>query len=341
MSHSILLVDDEHLVIKGLRIMLVRSGLPLGEIREAENGRQAWAMVKERAPDLLVTDIRMPEMDGLELCRTLRAAGVQAKIVILSGYGDFKYAQEAMKYGARDYLLKPVQRAELIQTISRLLAEESGAEGAHIAYKELESIIRGLEEGLWHGADDEIRRCVQRTRELLAGASLQYCLKIAGDVGETLCTRLSSRLGQPLEFALPRYAGNGKEGFFPWFEELLREWRRRLEERRESADYGLFETAREYIRENYASDITLEELARKIGFSPSYFSQMFKLRTGKSFVQFKNEIRLAKALELLEQPGKTATEVALAVGYHDLTYFIRAFKEFTGLTPNEFKRKRK
>ena len=95
----------------------------------------------------------------------------------------------------------------------------------------------------------------------------------------------------------------------------------------------------DYLNENYDKDVSLELVAKITGFSPSYFSQIFKTKSGKSFLQYKNDIRIQKAMHLLNTTGSSVTSVAFEVGYNDVTYFTRAFKEYIGVTPSEYKKR--
>jgi len=338
---SILLVDDEPLVIKGIRIMLERSGLPIDMIREAENGEEALSLIKEKTPDVLITDICMPKMDGLELCRKIYRKCPKTGILIISGYDDFKYAQQAIKYGVKEYLLKPIQKNELIKTVSGIIRENENADKLlYIAHQDMDLVIGMLENGLWNAVNADIQQGLKKLYGFLDDVPLEYCIKITNDVCDILLSRLSLKIGYTLKMQIGQFTGTDKNNFYPWLNEVLKKTQYELSERRANADYNLFEMAKEYMKENYKSDITLEELARKTGFSPNYFSQLFKIKTGKTFVQFRKEIRITKAMELLCQPDKTVTEVAMDVGYNDSTYFIRAFKEYTSLTPSEYKRKR-
>lgn len=87
------------------------------------HGLEALQWIEENSVDLLITDIRMPIMDGLELVRRVRAYDPFIKIIILSGYDDFQYAQTCMRYGVSEYLLKPIDREQLLGTMNRLKSE--------------------------------------------------------------------------------------------------------------------------------------------------------------------------------------------------------------------------
>ena len=87
---------------------------------EASDGELALPMLEAEAPDILITDIKMPFMDGLELSRIVRARLPQTRIVILSGHDEFRYAQEAIQLGVTEYLLKPVSAQDLLDALARI-----------------------------------------------------------------------------------------------------------------------------------------------------------------------------------------------------------------------------
>lgn len=118
---NILIVEDEKFVRKGIKLLIERTGLCSGEIVDCKNGQEAVEKLKASAFDLIITDIKMPIMDGLAFIDCVRKENLSdAPIVILSGYDDFTYAVEALRRGAREYLLKPLDRdafTEMLKTI--------------------------------------------------------------------------------------------------------------------------------------------------------------------------------------------------------------------------------
>lgn len=112
--NSILLVDDERWVRTALRKTIEKTELPFQVAHEAVNGLDALDWLNHNRVDLVLTDVRMPVMDGLALMRHLRAEGeLPAEVIVVSGHDDFHYAQQAIRLGAFDYLLKPVETEEM------------------------------------------------------------------------------------------------------------------------------------------------------------------------------------------------------------------------------------
>lgn len=120
--YSVILVDDEVFTRKGLRNLINWEACGFRVTGEADNGEDALEIVRRDRPDLVITDIRMPVMDGLELIRLVREdeALAATAFIIISGYDDFAYAQKAVRYGVVDFILKPVDDREMENVLKKL-----------------------------------------------------------------------------------------------------------------------------------------------------------------------------------------------------------------------------
>ena len=116
---KIVVADDESIIIKG--ICKILSGLDdISEVcGTASNGAQLLKLVQEKKPDLVITDVCMPELSGLDVISRIQDIKPQPMTVIISGYRDFEYAQSAMKCGVKEYLLKPVDPEAIISLVRR------------------------------------------------------------------------------------------------------------------------------------------------------------------------------------------------------------------------------
>ena len=113
-------VEDEEMIRKGIVLAVDWAALDCVVVGEAANGLQALEAVERYAPSLIITDLKMPVMDGLEMLRQLRERGNNAFVIILTAYDSFAYAQAALRLGAVDFLLKPFHDGELEQAVTRL-----------------------------------------------------------------------------------------------------------------------------------------------------------------------------------------------------------------------------
>ena len=117
---KVLIVDDEPKVCQLICELIDWRALNMEIVGTANDGIKALDMVREFNPDIIVTDIRMPGYDGLELINRITGTGKDAEVVIISGYSQFEYAQMAIKYGVSEYLLKPIKKEELYRTILKI-----------------------------------------------------------------------------------------------------------------------------------------------------------------------------------------------------------------------------
>lgn len=120
--YRLIIADDERIEREGIRLFLERSGLPV-EIREAKNGRVALELIQQGPCDLLITDIKMPIMDGLQLVKEAREITPELMVIILSGVGEFEYARTAIQLRVIHYLLKPIEEEEFKGVLSAAMVE--------------------------------------------------------------------------------------------------------------------------------------------------------------------------------------------------------------------------
>ena len=160
MRHNILIVDDEQLIRQGLRARIEYLGIDVDEIFEAENGLMALRLQEEHPIDVVITDIRMPDMDGLELIQEMQKKNNQIKFVVLSGYAECSYAETAIRLGVKAYLLKPVSNDDLKAAFDK-------------AYKEMEQTASVRQEVQMKKRMDREKQVYQQEKALNALFSSQ------------------------------------------------------------------------------------------------------------------------------------------------------------------------
>lgn len=118
--YSIMIVEDEYLVRQGIASLVDYEQFGMQVIAQAENGIEAWQKFQDNPADILLTDINMPQMNGLELSKLVRDQAPKCHIVFLTGYDDFDYARTAIKLGADDYLLKPFSKDDVEEMLAKV-----------------------------------------------------------------------------------------------------------------------------------------------------------------------------------------------------------------------------
>ncbi len=171
---KVFLVDDEIVIREGIRTSFPWEETGYTLVGEAPDGEMALPMIRDTRPDILITDIRMPFMDGMELSRIVRSQMPWIGIIILSGYDEFEYARTGLQLGVKEYILKPVTAGELKQALDRVSeimrreqAEREGSARMRIAGRTDQSFLQEKLIGALYSednSDQDARGIVEQLR---------------------------------------------------------------------------------------------------------------------------------------------------------------------------------
>ncbi|WP_018752017.1 response regulator [Paenibacillus sanguinis] len=142
---KMILADDEPVILNGLKWIVDWAGLGIEIVGEAQDGQQLLRLIQEKQPDLIVSDICMPGLSGIDVLREMNASDKPGKVIFISAHKEFQYAQDALKYGALDYLVKPVDTTALEQVVQKavsIIRNESLEERNRGKLEQLERNIR-------------------------------------------------------------------------------------------------------------------------------------------------------------------------------------------------------
>ncbi|WNS46056.1 response regulator transcription factor [Paenibacillus sp. MMS20-IR301] len=217
--YKVLFADDEPLMLEGLRILLDWEELDFEICGEALDGEDALRLIHSTRPDLVITDVRMPVIDGLELIKRTYESEHRPRFIIFSGYADFEYAKRALKYGVSSYLTKPLDEQELkdaLKTVSEQIDIERRVSSRHEAISALmqaDTVSRLL---MREKTEEELHSAL-KTLGISSGSRL-CCILVQGPSPDSLSIRnqLNAINGEePLRSiaAYPFTAGSRKHGY--------------------------------------------------------------------------------------------------------------------------------
>jgi two-component system response regulator YesN len=355
----LILVEDENISRRGLveNVDWAGNGVELAGV--AENGMEAYWMAQEFVPDIIVTDIRMPVMDGLELIRRLREEMPSIRFIIISAHQEFVYAQQAIQYGVDNYIIKPVNDHELIENVLAVYRKSENIR-KEMFQKNFDYLLlkndcffiqryQNLEDQLVNSFRllqiNEVIKLTGDIYEMLTGGNNQQyyrfvCIHQFVRFRELLVSMNKADVfigvDSMIENELLRLPGN--EEILTWYRQKLREYANMLAIDTQPRVKHVVEKTEEYIRCNYMCNITLHDVSAQVFVSPQYLSRIFHSEKGVSFIEYLNLYRIDKAKELLRQQDMSITEVAAQAGYNDYKYFSNVFKRYTGITPRDFRK---
>ncbi|UQZ82449.1 Melibiose operon regulatory protein [Paenibacillus konkukensis] len=304
--------------------------------------------MKANPADLLITDIRMPVMDGLNLIAALREAGNETDVIILTGYGEFEYAQRAIRYGVTDYLLKPIVPDRLVDMLEQI----------HAKHERRTMLRERRQESLWY-CRQQGERLSRLLRDMDGAAILalldevhEYIARCYGDhreVHQTFYADLLAFSRNELLAVSPDLGGAIQAGITLPEEESIDEWkvrvRRRLSEwmlqMANVRSHGMALTMKKaltYIQENiYNENLSLQLVADQLNLSVSYTSECIKQSVGINFTQYVTKLRMERAKALLADSSRKMFEVAFQCGYADYAHFTKTFKKYYGYSPKDYR----
>ncbi|UKS28509.1 response regulator [Paenibacillus sp. HWE-109] len=331
----LLIVDDEPIIRLGLKKMAEAYMPSFADIRTAENGVDALGKIAAREPNIVISDIRMPKMDGLALCQTIHHHHAHIQTVVVSGYNDFEYAQKCISYGVKHYLLKPVPQSTLHEVFDAMLKKEAPG---YIPVTRYVQWIDCVEQCIWTLQTDELNRLMEEWKDycLQANLSFHQLHELLNECMDMLLKRFQVRHFIPTITMRDIPEGNITIALEA-FDDQLRQIEGCLRLSRNGNYKDAMQLAKNYMDDRLSQELSLDEVAKMAGLTPTYFSLLFKKMTNQTFVQYRINKRMAMAKELLGVPHLKIVDIADEVGYDDYSHFTKTFKKVVGISPSEFR----
>lgn len=394
---KVLIADDEPKIRKGIKKVLDWGMLDFEIVGEAEDGEMAFEKAAETLPDLLLLDICMPFINGLELINKLQTVLNDPVIIIISGHDEFEYAQQALKLKVFDYILKPVEKEILLNAV--LNAKQHMISRRNQSIKEAFT-LKQLKKSTHYLKETFLREWIQgQVKEEEIEKQFSYF-----NIGHTLSMgliiiRLTDKSTAIMEegweidllaYAIENIAREAMGGFkeltsfidtrnqivlisdsFPitkWsgigvsIERYIEQYLKReaiiemqllgslsdvknvyqelcmrlIEKSQKTPVVG---SIQRYIEKYYSNpELSLTQIAGEIGISQTYLTRLLKQELGLSFIDYLTQVRLKKAVVLMQDPHIKVYEVAEMVGYTSQHYFSNVFKKAFNVSPLDYKR---
>lgn len=363
--YKLLIVDDEILEIEGLRNSIHWNDLGIELIGCAEDGQNALKMYYLDHPDIIITDIRMPLMDGLELTRKIREDDPTTIIILLSAYDEFKYAQEAIRSGVFDYILKPIDIDPLQDIIKRAIKVKTDR------MEKLKETIPLLNDADYKNfradiykrflkLEEELSKTIKRANqteasqlfeEIWAEFSTKNCsLDFIKRWGGELITLLAKSIVEVGENADILFSKDDpvkriadiemKDDLYQYIKNIILETCHYIDTNKSFKNKKIIDAALQLLHDKYGDkNISLNKIAETLFITPNYLSTLFKNEVGQGFSDYLTIYRIEEAKKLLTDLRYKIYDISDTVGYADPHYFSKIFKIVTGMTPKEFRNK--
>jgi two-component system response regulator YesN len=347
--YSVMIVDDLEIMrlqLKRLKVWGENSVFQI--VEEARNGHEALMKLKTNKVDLIITDIRMPIMDGINLIEKIMDKKLADCVVILSEYTDFEFVRKGLKLGAFDYIVKPVNEDEFEELLRKAKI--------FISEKQQEE-YKTKEYNLSNDIDQIVKLIVcGESIEMITYLTLDKITAYEGDIFKTQLTVQSLLkdifilINKEIPW-LKKFAeidpsegiktdglisiDNLKESFILRLRNLTYE----IKNIYFGTEFGkVINQISIFVLENIDSEINLSILSRNLFFNKNYISDLFKEKTGISLLRYITKTKMERAKKLLAENELKNYEIAEKIAYKDTEYFSKLFKKHTNFTPTDFRK---
>lgn len=330
---KIYIVEDDKLIREGLRDCYSWEQIGAEVAGTAEDGATALAEIQRFCVDVLITDIVMPGMNGIELAQALRGAGWDGEIIMISAFQDVRYVREALKAQAVDFLFKPVQLSELTAGVEKAIQRRR--ERLRMAGYPEQEIFSKLEKAMRECRADDLEEWLmvawQRMRETSGDArwirrrATRVFLYCAREIGLHSAAKIFAEAAKEMENA---------EDAGKLYEKTVCDALAELEAR--LRDWNNAVKIMQLIQENM-QQVDVDFLAEKMHVSRASFYRMFSKLFAENLTDSIQRIRMRKACDLLRDTDMKVYEIAIRVGYGDVNYFTRLFRQYHEMLPSEYR----
>ncbi|MDD3137953.1 MAG: response regulator [Lachnospiraceae bacterium] len=342
--YNILFVDDDLVIGYIVSKFKCWSNSEFSLKKIVQCGKEALEELKKDEYDLVITDIRMPVMDGLELLQEIRRHNLRTPVVLCSTYNDFQYAREGMRLGALDYISKPLTEKKLLEELNfvqKFVCQQKNEEQHQLdvianignaRQNQLCESILSLDDGVSQMIDDVILELKEK---------YQGDEKKISSILELLFTSIWNRILDKFSWLTyfismditicPEHYEKDKDRVLLSITSTI--------QRFQIFRYdNVVNSICSILADNLQDDNVIDVIAQELELSADYIRVLFKNKTGINFNKFSTLLKMEYAKELLKQTNLKIYEIAEKCGYGTIDYFTKLFKNYTGETPVHYRK---
>ena len=363
--YTLLIADDEADERTLIRFLLKKYNNTF-HILEAQNVRDALDLLTNTHVDILLSDIQMPFINGIDLVSIVKEKNPDIEVLFFSGYDDFSYVKAALSLKAVNYILKPIDPDEFYKLITEIITrldshkiEFSKSEqyieehfhdivrntpeenSDHISIDTATSeILHDIETAIKMKQPDQLSKQVHTLLDKYADTphlSHIYIRYVCTTLLKMLIAALSTQSDEDLQNAAKEiYSFRHFSDIIKLIEHYLSLVINMFNQEQNASNYAIYQVE-QYIHAHYSEDLTLNTLADQVYLNPNYLSNIFAQVTGCTLNKYIKQIRMEKAQELLLHTNMKVSDISQAVGYPNTSYFCKSFQKLFGTTPERFR----
>lgn len=353
MIYDVLIIDDEPWSRQVIISLVEWEKTNLNLVGEADDALIGISLLSELNPHIVITDMQMPGMDGSEFLKIMGKRFPELKIVVISGYDDFIYLQQAIRSGAIDYLLKPVDPDELNKTLEKCkvaLNERSKIPNSSIIFNDpvvLNEYIKYRKKVFGYLLELDFQLVKESLIKLHEYFDTIPGLSFTGDIRVRvyhdfiiMLEEFTIRFGLDTKSmeALSIYTiRNQNDDIIRTIMDVFYETIGKIKEFQMKKGFLCLSDVKNHIDHYYQESLSLETVSKLFLVSKEHMSRSFKKEYYITLNEYITKLRMNKARELIINDGVDIKQASFLCGYTDLAYFYRVFKKYFGIPPGKIR----
>ena len=342
--YKILIVEDEELERTSTKIFLEENLLDAEIVGEAKSGFEAVELIDNKDINLMLLDINIPGMDGMEVIKYARKRHPEMVIIITTAYDDFTIAHRAIKLKVDDFLLKPIRKEVLLSAVKNFASRLGEGRITDKSNKLLSKLEMELKKCSYKASVDILREYIDQLyleeKDVnIISKRLQEVAKLVVRIAEEMGVSDTNDLVMQMEKLKIKYLlYNNKHDAYNEVIRMVDLLFDKMNIKGKMSDDGM-KAVVDYIERNLKKGISLEDVANHVNISTYYLSKVFKKEMGVNFITYVTDRKMDIAKEMLVNTDIPVLNIALDLAYNEANYFSKAFKKKTGYTPSEYREK--
>lgn len=337
---KVLIVDDDAMNRRCLQRLIAWENIGCEPPMTAADGAEALEIIEEHRPDIVITDIKMPVMDGKELCRKIYENYPDISIYFVSAYGDFETAQLAIRCNVKGYVLKPLDRA-VLDTLQEMVTEtvskkEYGSFCQKIVSGDYQAVLQTALEEKDNEVFENLFERLSKIPEQYIGNNTSLWQRLVSPVTFFKATHLKMEYGslaQTEQSLLDELISMSVHERIATICEMYREL-----VRSPSQNNNVVWEVQEAVKNEFSSlDLDIGVLAQRFDLSSAYLGKIFLEQIGVRLSDYITDRRIEFACEELRNGRKSIKEISTLAGYRDPGYFNKVFRKKMGITPKGYR----
>jgi len=345
--YKLIIIDDEKWSREVVKKLIRYDAMKCTLVGEAENGFNGYELIRALEPDIVITDMKMPGLNGVELLKKVSVEYPRIKTIVMSGFEDYTYLRQAIRSKSVEYLLKPIKEDDINQAILHCIDEIKRSKRVNLSasrvfqdetiQREYNRYLKQLNLVILKQKSDEIEHTLNGVKFY---EDVIKTPEMVNKVKESLLNQVAQYLlTQSFDFSydIEEVRNETLDGMLKDVKKIYHDVMMQIESVQTLKYSGDIQSILDFIDQHYMYQISLNDVAEMFNISKEHMSRTFKKHTGEGVTQYILRKKMEGAVDLIRSTDYSMKEIGELMGFENIPYFYKMFKKKFDCSPGEYK----